>query len=156
MKAAVFSDSHGSTMLMIKAVRRSRPDVIIHLGDYDRDADVLRREFAEIPLYNVRGNCDRITMAPDWDVVPLGPIKAYIAHGHAFYVKFGRFDSLVYAAQEQGAQIAMFGHTHQAMQEEMGGVTLLNPGTAGSGRDLTWAMVEVFDNGGFTCEIREL
>lgn len=154
MKAAVFSDTHGFTGYMISAVRRCRPDVIIHLGDCERDAEVLRAEFPALPLYNVRGNCDLGGTAPDWDVVPLGPVKAYITHGHMFYVKYGRLDSLVYAAQEQGARLAMFGYTHTADIEEMGGVKLLNPGTAGSGRVLTWALVEVFDNGGIACEIK--
>ena len=45
IKAAVFSDSHGSTALMKECVRRVRPDVIIHLGDYERDAEALRLEF---------------------------------------------------------------------------------------------------------------
>ena len=38
----------------------------------------------------------------------------------------------------------------------MGGVKLINPGTAGQGRVLTWAWVEIFDNGGIACEIRDL
>ena len=57
---------------------------------------------------------------------------------------------------EQGAKIAMFGHTHEADYEEIGGVKVINPGTAGAGRRLTWALVEVFDNGGIACEIRDI
>lgn len=156
MKAAVFSDTHTCTALMAEAVRRCRPDVIIHLGDHDGDTDILRLEFPEIPLYSVRGNCDMCSSAPDTDVVPLGPVKAFITHGHLYNVHYGRLDSLVYAAQEQGAKIAMFGHTHEALYEEIGGVQVLNPGTAGKGRNLTWATVEVFDNGGIICEIQPL
>lgn len=156
MKAAVFSDTHTNTALMVEAVRRSRPDVIIHLGDHDRDTDILRREFPEIPLYNVCGNCDFYPSAPQTDLVPLGPVKAFITHGHLYNVDYDRLDSLVYAAQEQGAKLAMYGHTHRALYEEIGGVKVLNPGTAGKGRKLTWALVEVFDNGGIACEIRDL
>ena len=50
----------------------------------------------------------------------------------------------------------MFGHTHSPVNDTLGGVTLINPGTAGKGRDLTWALVTVFDNGAVSCEIREL
>ena len=39
---------------------------------------------------------------------------------------------------------------------EIGGVKVINPGTAGAGRRLTWALVEVFDNGGIACEIRDI
>lgn len=156
MKAAVFSDTHTNTALMVEAVRRSGPDLIIHLGDHDRDTEILRREFPEIPLYGVCGNCDFYPSAPQTDLVPIGPVKAFITHGHLYSVDYDRLDSLVYAAQEQGAKLAMYGHTHRALYEEIGGVKVLNPGTAGKGRKLTWALVEVFDNGGIACEIRDL
>ena len=156
MKAAVFSDSHGETSLMMEVVRRTRPDVIIHLGDHDRDAVELRHAFPETPLYSVCGNCDLMPLAPARDTVPLGPVKAFITHGHLYSVKFGRVDSLVYAAMEAGANIALFGHTHEPMNEQIGGVHIINPGTAGKGRRLTWALLEVFDNGGVYCSIKEL
>ena len=90
------------------------------------------------------------------DLVQLGPVKALITHGHLYNVDYGRVDSLVYAAQEQGAQLAMFGHTHSPLYLEQGGVTVLNPGTAGKGRQLTWAEVDIMDNGGIACSIKEL
>ena len=155
MKATVFSDTHGNTALMVEAIRRVRPDVLIHLGDYERDTEILRREFPEIPLYSVCGNCDMAPMSPLTDIVPLGPVKAFICHGHSYTVEYG-IDRLVYAAQEQGAKIALFGHTHSAYNGEAGGVKVINPGTAGRGRELTYAFIEVFDNGGIASEIREL
>ena len=151
MKVAVFSDTHSNNELMLEAVRRCRPDAAIHLGDHDRDAVELRHEFPELPVYSVCGNCDLMPLAPEKDVVQLGPVKAFITHGHLYNVNYGRVDSLVYAAQEAGAQLAMFGHTHQAYYEQIGGVQVLNPGTAGRGRELTWALVEIFDNGAFAC-----
>lgn len=106
-------------------------------------------------FYNVRGNCDIGGLAPDRDIVPLGSVKAFITHGHLYNVKYGRLDSLVYAAQEQGATLALFGHTHTPDYEEMGGVKLINPGAA-SGRAPTWARIEVYDNGGVACSIEKL
>lgn len=153
--AAVFSDSHGSLALMRECVRRTRPDVVIHLGDYQRDADALRLDCPDAAFYNVRGNCDIGGTAPDKDTVPLGPVTAYITHGHLYNVKYGSFDSLVYAAQEQGAKLALFGHTHVPDSMEIGGVKLVNPGAA-SGRAPTWARIEVFDNGGIACTIEAL
>lgn len=156
MKAAVFSDTHSNTALMVEAVRRYRPDVLIHLGDHARDTQVLQSQFPELPLYSVRGNCDLACKASDTELVPLGPVKAFITHGHLYSVDYGRIDSLVYAAQEQGAQLALYGHTHKPLYEQVGGVTVLNPGTAGKGAKLTWALVEVFDNGGISCRILDL
>ncbi len=155
LHAAVFADTHGCTALMVEAVRRCQPDLILHLGDYARDTAVLRTEFPEIPLYSVCGNCDIVRTVPEKSVVPLGPVKAFITHGHLYNVDWS-LDSLVYAAQEVGAKIALFGHTHEALNVEIGGVQLLNPGTAGKGRKLTWALLTVFDNGGIAGEIRDL
>ena len=155
MIAAVFSDSHGSAELMMEAVRRCRPDVIVHLGDYERDAFELHDEFPHIPFFSVAGNCDMGRRSPLWDTVQLGPVKAFICHGHTYNVKMGLY-SLYYAAQEQGAQLALFGHTHIPCNEEIGGVHLINPGSAGTGRAPTWAKLEVFDNGGVYCQILEL
>ena len=156
VRAAVFSDTHGNTEPMLRTARQAQADVLIHLGDHDRDALPLREAFPDTPLFSVCGNCDMLPLAPETLVVQLGPVKAFLTHGHLYSVSRWYTDSLVYAAQEQEAQIAMFGHTHTAVYETVGGVTLVNPGTAGKGRDLTWALVTVFDNGAVSCEIRRL
>ena len=155
MKVAVFSDTHTNTARMLDAVRKTKPDAIIHLGDHERDTLCLKQEFPGIPLYSVCGNCDFSPTAPAKAVVSLGPVKAFLTHGHLYHVDWNT-DSLVYAAMEAGCKIAMFGHTHVPENTEFGGVTVLNPGTAGKGRKLTYAMVEIFDNGGIACEIRDL
>lgn len=156
LKAAVFSDTHGNTAPMLEAARGSGADVFIHLGDHDRDAVELRRAFPEVPLYSVCGNCDLNPLAPERLLVQLGPVKAFLTHGHLYGVSRAQADWLVYAAQEQGAQIAMFGHTHRAVWDTLGGVTLINPGTAGKGAARSWALVTVLDNGAVYCEIKPL
>ena len=156
VKAAVFSDTHGNTAPMLEAARAAKADVLIHLGDYDRDAQALRDAFPDTPVYSVCGNCDIMPLAPEKLVVPLGAVKALLVHGHRYGVSAAQADWLVFAAREEGAQLAMFGHTHSAFCEQVGGVTLLNPGTAGRGRALSWALVTVFDNGAIACEIKEM
>ena len=136
MKVAVFSDTHGVTSPMVQAVRETTPDVLVHLGDYERDAEALLRAFP--------------------DIVQFGPVTALLTPGHLYHVDFGRVDSLVYAAQESGAQLALFGHTHTALHEDVGGVKVVNPGTAGKGRNLSWALITIFENGGIAAEIRPL
>ena len=156
MRVAVFSDTHGVTSPMVQAVRNTMPDALVHLGDYERDAEVLLREFPDIPLYHVCGNCDFAAKAPTRLAVQLGPVTAFLTHGHLYHVDYSRVDSLVYAAQEAGAQLALYGHTHSALHRDVGGVKVVNPGTAGKGRNLTWALLEIFENGGITAEIRPL
>ena len=156
MKLLILSDSHKKMDYMLRAVEREQPDHIIHLGDHDRDAQLLRQAFPDTPLYSVCGNCDINPLSPERLTVELGPVKAFLTHGHLYNVSPWQADSLVYAAQEQGASLALFGHTHRAVYEQLGGVTLVNPGTAGQGRDLSWALVTIHNNGAIYCEIREL
>ncbi len=155
MKAAVFSDTHSNTGRMVAELRRCKPDLILHLGDHDRDARILRREFPDIPVYVVAGNCDYGSQEPEEAVVSLGPVDAFLTHGHLFNVRWG-VDALVYAAQEQECQLALYGHTHEADSQEIGGVKVVNPGTAGVGRELTYAWITIFDNGCMAEGIREL
>lgn len=156
MKIAVFSDTHGNTGKMLRTVEALRPDAIVHLGDYERDTEGLKKDFPDIPLYQVCGNCDVNSTGPIDAVVSFGPVRALLTHGHRYNVDWGRLDSLVYAAQERDCRLALFGHTHMPEYTEIGGVTVINPGTAGKGHRLTWALIEIFDNGGIAAEIRDL
>lgn len=57
MKLLILSDSHGEQEFMQLAVRRERPDAVIHLGDHCADADRLAEEFCGLPVLSVCGNC---------------------------------------------------------------------------------------------------
>ncbi len=148
MRVAVFSDTHSVTGPMVRAVEQFHPDLLIHLGDHERDATVLLKKYPDIPLYQVAGNCDFNPNTMNTLVVDLGPVKALLTHGHMYGVEYNHVDRLVYAAQEAGAGLALFGHTHIPFHEDIGGVKTVNPGTAGKGRNLTCALLEIFDNGG--------
>ena len=156
IRAAVFSDTHGNTFPMLAAARTAKADVLIHLGDHDRDAQLLLKALPDTPLYSVCGNCDYSPLSPARLTVQLGPVKAFLTHGHLYNVSPWHMDSLAYAAEEEGAKLALFGHTHKAAWEELGGVTLINPGTAGRGAELSWALVTIFDNGAISCEFHKL
>ncbi|MBQ4370288.1 MAG: metallophosphoesterase family protein, partial [Oscillospiraceae bacterium] len=58
MKIIVFSDSHRVISLMAEAVRREKPDLVLHLGDHASDAAELSAMFPAVRLAYVRGNCD--------------------------------------------------------------------------------------------------
>lgn len=57
----------------------------------------------------------------------IGGVKVHLEHGHRRGLQ-----ALRYLALEEGARIALFGHTHYPYCEENGGVLLLNPGSAGN------------------------
>ncbi len=156
MTIAVFSDTHGATARMLRAAGELRPDALVHLGDCERDADCLEKAYPEIPLYRVCGNCDVSPRAPSELVAEFGAVRALLCHGHRYAVDWGRLDPMVYAAQEKGCSLVLFGHTHRAENTEIGGVKLVNPGTAGLGSARSFALVTVFENGGLAAEIRPL
>ncbi len=152
MKLAIFSDTHGNTAGMVRAVRRICPDILVHLGDYVRDTAVLEGEFPELPLYSVSGNCDLFAALPDAMTFLAGPVTVFATHGHRYSVRQST-DSLLNAAHFSGASLVLYGHTHTARFEQMAGMSLLNPGTAGTGATPTFAVAEISNAGEIACRI---
>lgn len=152
MKIAVFSDSHGNTQAMICAVREYCPGLIIHLGDYTRDADKLSKEFPDIPMRSVRGNCDIGSLSAEADRFEVEGVEVFITHGHRYSVKLG-LDRLLNAAHFSGAALALFGHTHKAAYFETGAMQALNPGAAGDPRNPTYARIEIQSGRAPECRI---
>ncbi len=145
MKILVFSDTHGHTRGILSAVARHRDaDAVFFLGDGTRDADELADEFPRLRLYRVRGNCDFASFDPVDGLVPLGGFVFYYTHGHLHYVKAGCTE-LAEAARARGADVALFGHTHEPLCESVNGVTLFNPGAAGYLRG-TFGVITIEDN----------
>ena len=135
MRVGVFSDSHGDTQALDELLEKmGYVDAVCFLGDVVGDADHLEARLAAMPnhppLYAVRGNNDYYhTCRLPWDLlIDLDGVVAYLTHGHRAAGALG----LVYKAQECGARIAMFGHTHEAFCQDVQGVMLLNPGSAGN------------------------
>lgn len=150
MKIAVFSDSHGRTEGLIKAIYDYSPDMIVHLGDYVKDADILKSQFPQTPLRAVRGNCDFMSSKPDVVTFSVGELKVLITHGHKLAVKSG-IALLIEAAHTEKADLVIFGHTHIAFYDVVSGMHVLNPGTAGGARQApTYAQLEI-DSGIITC-----
>lgn len=157
MKIAVFSDTHGYSTGMINAVGAYKPDQIIHLGDGMRDVAALEKAYPMIPVCSVPGNCDGYDDEGEaYKLIKLGPYTAFLTHGHRYAVRYGKLDVLLYAAQCCGAQIAMFGHTHRAMIDQIGGIYIINPGTAGRPPKRTWASLEIDADGHIDCKICDI
>ena len=55
-------------------------------------------------------------------------IKIFYCHGHRYGVKDGR-EKLAAEAKRRGCGLALYGHTHIAMIDEIDGVMLVNPGS---------------------------
>lgn len=130
MKILVLSDSHGNFGNMVLAAEQTLPDMIFHLGDFWRDGEALHDTFPALPFYQVPGNCDfRSAESPELLLTVLGK-RILLCHGHTFGVK----QSLLrtgYAAEEQQADLFLFGHTHRPLVDRRGSTLFLNPGSIG-------------------------
>ncbi|RCX17499.1 hypothetical protein DFR58_10744 [Anaerobacterium chartisolvens] len=136
MKILVISDTHGDTDKAEEVIRSYRDiDLIIHLGDYFRDAQKLAALFPQIPMEYIYGNSDFMI----GDVVAEKTLRyegkiIFITHGHRYSVKWD-YDKLHKKAEEINADLLLFGHTHVGDKVEKNGYILLNPGSISDPRE---------------------
>ena len=136
MKIGIVSDSHGDTQIfedMLAVPGAAEAEMWLHAGDFAPDADVLA-VMTDRRVVRVLGNCDFLVDGVyEETTVEIAGHRIFLTHGHCFNV---RFDTAMLraAAREAGADIAVYGHTHVAI-EEQGDVTVLNPGSIARPRD---------------------
>ncbi|WP_053364271.1 metallophosphoesterase [Bacillus sp. FJAT-27251] len=125
-KILIVSDSHGSTELLDELKRRhgADVDVMIHCGDSELsdDSDSISGFTA------VKGNCDFYGDFPEEAELEAGGYKILVVHGHMHSVKSSLL-SLTYRAEEAGANIVCFGHSHLLGAEMIGSTLYINPGS---------------------------
>ena len=149
MKLLVVSDSHGCLEGMRQAIVRESPDQILHLGDYVRDADALHREYPQIPMVRVPGNCDGRTDLPEEVLICIEGVPLFLCHGHQYQVKQTYYRAML-AAKQAGGQALLFGHTHQQYCEVCDGLWMLNPGSCSYAKFIRYGIVMV-ENGQLVC-----
>ena len=147
------SDSHGYKSAIMRAISLESPELILHLGDHDRDCDLVGLEFPDIPLRTVRGNCDRSSNGLDIDEFVLSGKRFFLTHGHLYGVKTG-YSSIINSASCRGADVLLFGHTHISHYSVLENMSIINPGSIGMGGK-TYAVLE-FKNGEVVCDIKRV
>ena len=169
MKILVFSDSHNKTELMESAVRANlnapasagELEAVFFLGDGIRDFDRLREKFPGPRYAGVLGNCDGYALLDGGSyekLVDCGGFRFLLMHGHRHSVKSGIQRAADYAIAK-GADVLLFGHTHEAFDSEIdgsagGSVRCINPGSVGSWYGASFALLEIRD-GKLLCNIAE-
>lgn len=147
MNLLILSDSHRNRANILAAYKKSiRTDAILFLGDGVNDFDN-ESSFMGTPLFMVQGNCDLIPFFSEGDIkdeltLSFEGYRILMMHGHRYDVKFS-LNGAVARANELGADILLYGHTHVPHEEYIpagdryGGVILqkplyiLNPGSIG-------------------------
>lgn len=147
MKILVLSDTHGDTSKAEKAIRSNKGvDLIIHLGDYFRDAQKLSSLFPNIPIEYICGNSDfLIDNVPAEKMIEVCGKRIFLTHGHRYSVKWD-YERLINKAKEQNADILLFGHTHIPELIMNDRFYLLNPGSTSEPRadsDESYAIIEI-------------
>ena len=134
MRILVLSDSHGRADRLSEIIFRF-PDIkhIFFLGDNLRDIEEAAGVHPDKIYYSVKGNCDFGETAETSGEAILGGTRIFYTHGHNFGVKYS-YDSLLAAAKNAGAKIALYGHTHIADIKYEEGVYIINPGSVAQSR----------------------
>ncbi len=150
MKILVLSDTHGDTSKAEKVIRRNKGiDLIIHLGDYFRDAQKLAALFPEIPTEYIYGNSDLLTNnVPAEKIIEVCGKRIFLTHGHKYSVKWD-YERLILRAKEQNADILLFGHTHIPELIIKGSLYMLNPGSTSEPRadsNESYGIIEIIDD----------
>ena len=134
MKVLIVSDTHGRHTGLDRVLEKEgKIDLFIHLGDIEGGESYIN-SVVECEKHMVRGNNDFFSDLPREEEIDIGGYKAFITHGHPYYVSL---DS-EYIREEGAARkvdIVMFGHTHKPYFEQKDGITVLNPGSLAYPRD---------------------
>lgn len=136
------SDTHGNIASLEAALRwgvRRKVDTLVFLGDGTGDiAPACASSGFSAPLKMIRGNTDMDTGVPYADLLEFAGHVFFLSHGHLSGVSQD-LSIIASVAQSAGADAALYGHTHIPGWQEIDGVLVLNPGSAGRPRSAAGA-----------------
>ena len=159
----VLSDTHGDTRTLKTVLRWvqdkaqngsaidrpiiDRPiiDRAVFLGDGLRD--LLTAEAAtgcSFAWEAVRGNNDIPFTQPEAAVFDCNGHRFFLCHGHRYNV-YHSYNTLIAAAKNVQASVALFGHTHVPFMANVNGILLINPGSIGMPRSNTGATFAILE-----------
>lgn len=139
LKALIISDNHGVINSVESLVKGSDADTIFHCGDWCESVDSLPKG-----IQLVRGNCDFDNRIPVELITSWGAHRLLMVHGDRYQVKSSLL-ALKYKAEEAGANLILFGHSHHPLSIQDGDKVFINPGSVTQPRGYprpTYAIME--------------
>lgn len=132
LKILLISDSHGEFKKINKMYKKEKPEIVIFSGDGAKDFEELSYAYPESKFIGVKGNVDfdyNMNIRVDFEIEGK---KILLTHGHLYGVK-SSYGVLLAEAKRGNADIVVFGHTHEPLNESFDGIKLFNPGSAKDG-----------------------
>jgi putative phosphoesterase len=126
----VLSDTHATDDPALTDHLREQlaaADLVIHAGDFTTPAVLDRFEDLTDRLVAVHGNADSVAVRerlPATETVETLGLRLLVVHGHEHTET-----RLSLLARQEGADVVVLGHTHRPGIGQLGGVTVLNPGS---------------------------
>lgn len=170
MKLVIASDIHGSAywcQKLMEEIQKENPDRVILLGDllYHGPRNDLPRDYAPkqvIPMLSgirekivaVRGNCEAEV---DQMVLPFPCLADYaeiLVDGQLFHLSHGHHQNPQNLPPLPEGSIFLFGHTHVKLDETVGGIRCLNPGSVSIPKDGSHSYL-IYENGEFFFKLLE-
>lgn len=131
MRVGIISDTHGLLRPEVFECFEG-VDHILHAGDLGQ-LDLLTELEAIAPVSIVWGNTDGMDVrerVPETVRLTLDGLQVVVVHGH----QYGSPSPRRVVEAHEGADLVVFGHSHNPVVEWVGGTLALNPGSAGPRR----------------------
>jgi len=129
MKIAITSDTHSQKLPKQLLEECKGADLIVHAGDFCSMKDVNAfRKLGELKA--VHGNADESDVAalfPKQLLLTCEAVKIAVTHGRGS--RQAVLETVMAEFKKAKPDIAIFGHSHQPMNETIGGTLYFNPGS---------------------------
>lgn len=150
MKIIALSDSHRRSDRVDKLFEKTHlyADLYVFTGDGLDDIENMFYIYPEKKILCVSGNCDFAAREPFVAQTALCGKNIVITHGHIQRAKSG-LAGLKRLAADTGADIVIFGHTHEKTCTYEDGIYYINPGSLGAPHDgvPSYAVIDVSEKG---------
>ena len=144
MRILVISDSHGDSFAVRQAIaEQPTAKLLFFLGDGEYDLRFLDGDNTGLFVHKVKGNCDYGSSLPAYVTDEVEGVRIYATHGYAENVKY-TLEHLRQRAEDSGAAIALYGHTHYPKTEYSDGIWFVNPGSI---REDSYAVIDITAGG---------
>ncbi|QBO37220.1 metallophosphoesterase [Periweissella cryptocerci] len=126
MQYVIVSDTHGDRGILVDIFKKYA-DTATQIF-YNGDSELAANDSVFTDVSTVKGNMDFDFDFANEQTYQDDNVTVFQAHGHLLGVNTS-LTSLLLRAEEVGANIATFGHTHQLGVEMINGILAINPGS---------------------------